>query len=270
MMIRMYRGVIVAMLALLLGACTAPGSSGYIDFSPVNDLQLAGLPALPGAGLITEPRQTAALDAMSISPLDYSSSGGTLTEQTPDLLLDSSAQGLSWAMYNVDVSGLDLQELNLTVSYSAEPLCWVALGDFNAGRWDWLEFSQTSLSRPLTGGAGNYVSPLNRLYLVVMGFDDNDLSIQDIQIVHQTTDPIPTYNADIAPLLSGNTGEKSCTGCHGGISPNLESYSSVSANANAVLNSVSQSSGFMPPSQHWSQASIDLFQAWIDAGKPEM
>ncbi|MCB1216164.1 hypothetical protein KDL44_02150 [bacterium] len=270
MMIRMYPGVIVAMLAMFLGACSAPGGSGYIDFSPVDSLQLAAVPALPGTGLTPESRQAAALESMNISPLDYNSSGGTVTDQAPDLLLDSQAQGMSWVLYNVDVSGLDLQELNLTIAYTGNQTCWVALGEFNAGRWSWEQISQTTASRTLSGGTGNYVSPLSRLYFVVLGFNDNDLAIQNIEIVHQTADPIPTYNADIAPLLSGNTGEKSCTGCHGGISPNLESYSSVLANANAVLSSVSRSSDFMPPSQHWGQDSIDLFQAWIDAGKPEM
>jgi uncharacterized membrane protein len=74
-----------------------------------------------------------------------------------------------------------------------------------------------------------------------------------------------SYATQIAPLLKAN-----CTSCHGGSNPqsgiDLSTYANASKNAN-VANSAIQS-GIMPPGGSLSTANKQLFQAWVNAGKP--
>ncbi|WGD34951.1 hypothetical protein [Olleya sp. YS] len=89
------------------------------------------------------------------------------------------------------------------------------------------------------------------------------------------TTPIPegqkvTYTADIKSIMDNN-----CTSCHSnppvnGAPNSLMTFQDVSNQANTVLNRISLQSGeggAMPlGAPRLPQASIDLFQQWIDDG----
>lgn len=263
--------IMACAIALAVAACTAPSGNGYIDFTPADDTALAGVVQLPGTGNTEEPRAVAALESVGVNPIDYIDTGGTVTDQGNAVQLDCAVGSCSWAMYSFEIQDRDMQALRLQLGFSAAEECWVGVGNFDSGRWQWQKLSGAGPhSRSLIQSANEFQSPLGRLYFIVLAYDDNDVTVSDLQIDHDVQVAAPTYIADIAPLLNGSTGEKSCTGCHGGISPNLETYTAVKNNANAVMASVKQSSGWMPPNgSQWSQANQDLFQAWIDAGKPE-
>ncbi|MEZ5338448.1 MAG: carboxypeptidase-like regulatory domain-containing protein [bacterium] len=89
--------------------------------------------------------------------------------------------------------------------------------------------------------------------------------------------PAPTWTADILPLINGSTGETNCLMCHSGSFPEAGRDWSVYANVrdnSALINTrvnLADSDPFqMPqPGPKWSQANLDLFQAWIDGGKLE-
>ena len=73
-----------------------------------------------------------------------------------------------------------------------------------------------------------------------------------------------SYSKQIAPLIKA-----SCS-CHGASNPqagvNLSTYAGAKANA-AAANDVIQG-GAMPPAGQLSDADLQLFQAWVDAGEP--
>lgn len=79
------------------------------------------------------------------------------------------------------------------------------------------------------------------------------------------------YNDDVRPIMG------SCVGCHSnppvnGAPFSLTTFSQVSSRASAILSSMSKQSGSpgaMPPSGRLPQATIDVIQQWINAGKPE-
>ncbi|MCB1216161.1 carboxypeptidase regulatory-like domain-containing protein [bacterium] len=87
----------------------------------------------------------------------------------------------------------------------------------------------------------------------------------------------PTWTADILPLINGSTGETNCLMCHSGSLPAAGRDWSIYANVrdnSALINTrvnLEDSDPFqMPqPGPKWSQANLDLFQAWIDGGKLE-
>jgi tetratricopeptide (TPR) repeat protein len=91
------------------------------------------------------------------------------------------------------------------------------------------------------------------------------------------TDPEPTFNRDIAPLVYNN-----CTICHrpGESAPfNLLSYPDVRKRGSQIASVIE--SGYMPPwlpapgkpkfvgERHLSGREKDLFRRWVDAGMPE-
>lgn len=89
--------------------------------------------------------------------------------------------------------------------------------------------------------------------------------------------PPPTWTADIFPLIDGQTGEYRCLECHFGSSPaaghDWSSYTEVHDNADKIIDRTNRDSiaeGRMPKmGNKWSQANLDLFQAWVDGGKLE-
>ena len=83
-----------------------------------------------------------------------------------------------------------------------------------------------------------------------------------------------TYVNDIAPLINGSTGEKSCLDCHIGSFPagglNFSTYTVVKNNADKINFQVNKSMNWMPKGfPKWSQANLDLFQDWINDGNIE-
>jgi len=81
-----------------------------------------------------------------------------------------------------------------------------------------------------------------------------------------------TYTASIAPICAAW-----CTGCHGGSKPangiSLETYDGVAAcaNSNRLMGALYHDSGFYPMPKGGSSLTpceIDLFQKWINIGKP--
>lgn len=257
-------GLVLLAVSLLLSSCSVTGATGNSNTIASEAGLYASLPQLP------QDRVAMAGDPPILDPQIYAFSGGTVADQGADLLIDSDAGSVSWAMYSFATGGEDMESLEMVLSYPQGSGGWLALGNYATSRWDWISLDgNESPSIPLPMEAGkDYTSAAGTFYFVLLSFDGNDLLVQGLEVTAPAG--VPTYNADIAPLLDGSTGENSCTGCHGGISPNLETYANVSANASAVLDSVSKTSGFMPPGQRWSEDNIALFQAWIDGGKPEM
>ena len=83
---------------------------------------------------------------------------------------------------------------------------------------------------------------------------------------------IVTYTATIAPICAAW-----CTGCHGGSNPanglSLESYDQVVACANSsrLMGALRHDNGFYPMpkgGEMLSPCEINLFQKWINIGKP--
>jgi uncharacterized membrane protein len=80
------------------------------------------------------------------------------------------------------------------------------------------------------------------------------------------------YTTTIRPIM-----QASCVSCHASPPVNgapfpLINFDQVSLRANAIfttMNRQSGSSNAMPPSGRLPQATINLLQQWIDAGKPE-
>ena len=339
-------------LLLLLGACGGNAGPGNTDLAAVPaGLQDAELPALTQLDAF---HRVSLVGPIGVDPLLYLQSGGTVTDQAPDLLLDSDSGSLSWAMYSVSVPGKQAISLSMSFSNPNEPGAWIGLASFGSGRWEFqpmftaspAELTLSPASRP------EFISPLENFYFLVLSYDNVDVVISELTVdtdapppptftisgqvtdgisplqgiliglnpggaststdasgnysfgsleagsytitptdAGYTFDPLSlsptlvdadltgqsfvgtpvqaavTYIADIAPLLAGDTGEKKCTSCHGGIPPNLETYAQVKSNANAVKSAVNKNDGWMPQGgSKWSQANLDLFQAWIDDG----
>lgn len=75
-----------------------------------------------------------------------------------------------------------------------------------------------------------------------------------------------SYAASIAPIM-----QQFCVNCHGagnGTGTELTNYTQVSANAAAVLNSVTRTSNTMPKGgNRLSDCNISRIRAWISQGK---
>jgi len=342
-------------LLLLLGACGGNAGTGGTDqlILPrdiVND-------AIPDLSELDGYHGVSAVDPVGVDPLLYMLSGGTVTDQSPDLLLDSDPDTLSWAMYSVPTAGKQAVSLSMSFTNPNDPGVWIGLANFGSGRWEFQPMFTASPAEVNLSPASraDFISPLENFYFLALSYDNLDVVLTDLTvgtdvpppptftISGQVTDgggslqgiliglnpggssttsdaggnysfsgleagsytitptdsgytfaPLSlspvitdaditgqsflgtavqqavTYIADIAPLLDGSTGEKTCTGCHGGISPTLETYTQVKNNASAINSAVNQNSGWMPQGgSKWSQANLDLFQAWIDDGKLE-
>ena len=256
-------------VALLVSSCTSPVLDANTDYIPPPGHSLFETVAdLPGGVDLREPSASSPAD---VDPLSYMESAGLVSSISDSVLLDSEAGGSSsWVMYGYDLAGSDPVGLGLELQFPGEPGGWLALADYDAGRWSWHFLADANADLPdLTEFSDTALkSAGDRLYFVILSHGGADLQLDGITVI--TDDGIPvTYDAHIAPLLDGSTGENSCTGCHGGISPPLETFEQVRDNAEAVLASVVAESDFMPPAKRWSQSSIDLFESWINGGKPE-
>jgi hypothetical protein len=343
-------------LLLLLAACgsgSGPGSAGLLLLpEAIMDN------SLPDLSQLASIREISVIDPVAVDPLLYQLSGGTVTDQTPNLLLDSEPASISWAMYGVPSGGKNIVSLAIEASFPGDPGVWVGLANFGSGHWDFEQMFSASLVEIsiAPASAQDYISPLGNFFFIALSYDNLDAELTQITV--NRDDPPPptfslsgnitedgagalagilvnlspggsstttdaggdysftglesgsytvtptddgftfapltrdatitdadisslsfvgtaiqatvTYDADIAPLLSGDRGEATCLGCHGGISPTLETYQQVSSNANAINDAVNANSNGMPPSgPKWSQENLDLFQAWIDGGKLE-
>ena len=102
---------------------------------------------------------------------------------------------------------------------------------------------------------------------------DSDLTDQDF--IAEPVQMTVTYVDDIASLIDGDNGnEKSCLDCHSGQFPDadldLSTYTAVRDNATEInfrVNLPETDDDFMPRfNPKWSQANLDLFQAWINGG----
>ncbi len=346
-------------LALTVSSCS--GSSGQTSPENLSQPMLVVPADLPSLESLDQIHGTSAVDPVNVDPLTFLFSGGTVTEQTPNLLLDSKAGTTSWAMYSVPTVGKEVVSLSVSFTSPGDPGVWMACANFGSGRWEFkpmFTVSPAEFSVP-AGQGPDFISTLGNFFFVVLSFDNRDAVLTEIVVgldvpppptysisgtvtdgssgdfrslqgilvaltpgVADTTtdangnfsfsgleagsytitptddgftfDPLSvsptitdaditglsfvgtpvqqtvTYDADIAPLMDGSTGEKSCIGCHGGISPTLETFAQVSANADAINQEVNKSSDWMPPNgSKWSQDNLDLFQAWIDGGKLE-
>jgi cytochrome c553 len=78
-------------------------------------------------------------------------------------------------------------------------------------------------------------------------------------------DTIP-FSQKIAPMIDAN-----CTSCHGngaGTSPTLSNYAEISANAEAILNSLQGTPQLMPQGgPALADSLIQQFSCWIKQGK---
>jgi hypothetical protein len=98
--------------------------------------------------------------------------------------------------------------------------------------------------------------------------------VGDLNFVATPVVVLVTYVVDIAPLIDGSTGEKSCLECHSGQFPegdlDFSTYPVVRDNADIMNTEVNRNFEWMPKDgDKWSQENLDLFQAWIDGGKLE-
>lgn len=338
---------------LLLGACGGNSGTGSTDLLALPpDIISNELPGVTGLDAI---RESSVINPVPVDPTMFLSSGGTVTDQTPNLLLDSEAKTISWAMYSFPSGGKDIVSLAMSFTFPNDPGVWIGIADFATGRWAFepmITASPAELSFS-TGPGQGFVSPLGNFFFVALSYDNADVVLTDITV--STDDPPPptftlsgsvtesgagalagiliglspggsttttsvngdysftgleagsytitptdtgftfaplsrdanvtdadisalsfvgtpvqvlvTYVADIAPLMNGSTGEDSCIGCHGGISPKLETYTQVKNNEDKISTQVNKNSGWMPEGgPKWSQANLDLFQAWIDDG----
>ena len=83
---------------------------------------------------------------------------------------------------------------------------------------------------------------------------------------------IVTYTDNVQPII-----QSACIGCHSdppvnGAPVPWVTYDQVSQRANDILNRISMQNGLpgvMPPSGRLPQATIDVFNQWIDDGKLE-
>ena len=82
-----------------------------------------------------------------------------------------------------------------------------------------------------------------------------------------------TYNTSISPIVANW-----CLGCHGGSNPaygiSLQTYSDVvaCANSNRLMGALKHNSGYYPMpkgGESLSPCEINLFQLWINLGKPQ-
>ncbi len=358
----MSRNILAALFAaftLALSACAGnsdyPGSS-LLTGPPVADGQLPSIPGLAGV------REPSVATQVALDPTQFLFSAGQVNVQGEDLLLDTDAGTASWAMFGYQAGENPLISLRLTFSFPNGPGAWVALANYQTGRWDWQPKAVlTQQTYQVSSNQNrNYVSPQGNLYFAVLSADGADVLITDMLVVvdlpppptfsisgsvkdenqtgiagiliglsvggQQTTtdgsgnysfsgleagsytvtptdanfdfNPVSlnanvvskdiadlnfvaspvqqtvTYVADIAPLINGSTGEKSCLDCHSGQFPeaglDFSTYQVVKDNAANINIQVNKSSGWMPKNgAKWSQANRDLFQAWIDGGRLE-
>lgn len=84
----------------------------------------------------------------------------------------------------------------------------------------------------------------------------------------QNAGPIPSFANEVNPIIQANC---AITGCHGTTqSPNLNTYTQISAQATRVKARVTSTSNPMPPagSSQLTNAEIDLIVRWVDGGAP--
>ncbi|MCB1219457.1 MAG: carboxypeptidase regulatory-like domain-containing protein [Planctomycetales bacterium] len=172
-----------AAFLMLLGACS--GQSG----STSSELQLINLPIhesdLPTLDSLDSMRQSSVATQVAIDPQQTSTTGGQVSNQGQDLLLNSAPGTASWAMYGYQAGTDPLISLRLTFTYPNGPGAWVALANYQTGRWDWQPKAQlTQVTYQLSTNANrNYVSPKGNMFFVVMSADDRDVVITDLLMV---------------------------------------------------------------------------------------
>ena len=341
---------------LLLFACAGTSDSTNSSLQAIALPAGADFPALPG---LDGHRESSATDAIPVDPNSYQLSGGNVIKQDQDLLLDSSPGSPSWAMYAFATGGNDIFNLTMTFTYPNGPGAWIALANYETGRWEWKpKVILTQIVYSVSPAVNrNYVSPQGNFYFLALSTDNQDVLLTDIKVIADVPPP-PTYKlsgrvtdenngpisgiliglsvggattntdangdysfsglapgdytitptdanftfaplsrnqtivdmdvnsvsfvgspdaqavtyvSDIAPLINGSTGEKSCLDCHIGSFPagglNLSTYTVVKNNAAKINIQVNKSVNWMPKGfAKWSQANLDLFQAWIDGG----
>ncbi|MCB1185709.1 carboxypeptidase regulatory-like domain-containing protein [bacterium] len=181
-----------AAFLMLLGACS--GHSG----STSSELQLNNLPIhesdLPTLDSLDSMRQSSVATQVAIDPQQTSTTGGQVSNQGQDLLLNSATGTASWAMYGYQAGTDPLISLRLTFTYPNGPGAWVALANYQTGRWDWQPKAQlTQVTYQLSTNANrNYVSPKGNMFFVVMSADDRDVVITDLLMVADLPPP-PTF-----------------------------------------------------------------------------
>ena len=79
-------------------------------------------------------------------------------------------------------------------------------------------------------------------------------------MTHDSTEPV-SFEAQVKPLFSERDRESMA------FAFDLWSYDDVSENADAILDRLRE--GTMPCDGAWPQAQVDLFERWVDSGKPQ-
>jgi len=90
-----------------------------------------------------------------------------------------------------------------------------------------------------------------------------------VDTTQQDTVILISYQDDVAPIISAN-----CAGCHqgGGQSGGIElnNYAQFSTNTDAVINSISRETAFMPQGgQKLPATKISLIETWKSQGKKD-
>ncbi|MEZ5338450.1 MAG: carboxypeptidase-like regulatory domain-containing protein [bacterium] len=176
-----------------LMACGGNGSSNQ-NLQLISQESAAGL-SLPELNVLDTQRDLSVATQIDISPQQFMSTGGVIGTPGENLLLDSSAEAASWALYSYHTGTDPLISLRLTFTYPKGPGAFIALANYQTGRWDWQPKAQlTQVTTQLSSNATrNYVSPQGNMFFVVASFDDRDVQITDLLMVADVPPP-PSFS----------------------------------------------------------------------------
>ncbi|MCB1216163.1 carboxypeptidase regulatory-like domain-containing protein [bacterium] len=241
------RAITVALCIALMSALLACGGNGGSNqnLQLINQDSAAGL-SLPELSDLDTHRDASVATQIGISPQQFMSTGGVIGTPGENLLLDSSAEAASWALYSYHTGTDPLISLRLTFTYPNGPGAFVALANYQTGRWDWQPKAQlTQVTTQLSTNANrNYVSPQGNMFFVVASFDDRDVQITDLLVVADVPPP-PSFS------ISGRVADADGIGISGvnvALTPGTAS-TSTDGNGNYSFAGVEAGSYVLTPSK---------------------
>jgi hypothetical protein len=259
------RNVVVAALlsaglALALIAC----GSSTPELDQLQAAVLSGLPALPSGSRDVYHAPSMAQHAAQLGKDTFERSAGA-SENGNNLNLAASTGALEYAMYQFHTANPpDAITVNATPSQTGMEY-WLALANYASFKWELAGPYTSTQMIQVSAMNGTFTSPGGNVYGVVLAYNGNTVQVGGTTVDYDDGVAAVTYTSDIQPIIANRCSPCHTAGASGGVS--LNSYATASANANLALTQITQ--GSMPPSGALPAAQQNLWQAWVDQGKPE-